>query len=159
VSAPRSAAIDPEEALTDLLGLDPALQRERYYGERAIFYNPGRAAPLGAIFAAITDHDGPNDRSSRLSRADVDGFAFGISPGTFARRFGEVPPRPSKGETVALPGYDLDRVGELTPHPVYAWNSWVQILAPTRAELESLQPLLAESLDLARIKWRRRRAG
>jgi hypothetical protein len=159
VPPPRSGAIDPEEILSDLLGLDTALQRERYYGERAIFYNPGRAARLGGIVAGIQDHNDPNDRSSRLWRADGYRFAFGISPGTFARRFGEVPPRPPKGETVALPGHDLDRVGELTPHPVYAWNSWVQILAPTRAELESLQPLLAESLDLARIKWRRRGAG
>jgi hypothetical protein len=42
------------------------------------------------------------------------------------------------------------------PHPVYAWMSWVQILAPTATEFESLRPALAESLDLVRAKWARR---
>jgi hypothetical protein len=48
-------AIEPEQILRDLLALDPTLRRERYYGERAIFYNPGGVAPLGVIFAAIKD--------------------------------------------------------------------------------------------------------
>jgi hypothetical protein len=44
-------------------------------------------------------------------------------------------------------------------HPVYAWMSWVQILAPTPARFESLEPLLAESLEAARAKWDRRRSA
>ena len=34
-------AVEPEEILSDLLGLDPGLVRHAYYGERSIFYNPG----------------------------------------------------------------------------------------------------------------------
>jgi hypothetical protein len=149
-------AIEPEELLRDLLGLDPSLRLERYWGEQSIFYNPGRAAPLGVIFASIKDHDGANDRSARLARAGVYRFAFCLAPGTYARLFGETPVRPPKGGVVELPGYDPTRRGELMPHPVYAWMRWVQILAPTAPQLESLQPLLAESLELVRARWRRR---
>ena len=151
-----SRPLAPEWILADLLALDPGLRREPYYCEEAIFYNPGRAAPLGVILAAVKDHDGPNDRGAKLSRAGVYRLAFGLSPDTFARRFGAIPPRPPKGGVVALPGYDPTPLDELMPHPVYGWMSWVQILAPTPAHY-ALRPLLGESLELARAKWRSRR--
>jgi Family of unknown function (DUF6194) len=150
-------AIEPEEILRDLLALDSGVRLERYYGERGIFYNSDDSAPLGTIFAAIKDHDGPKDRSAKLWRPGVYRLAFGMPRGTFVRLFGEIPARPEKGEVVALPGFDLARLDELTPHPVYAWMSWVQVLAPTAARFESLRPLLAESIDSARAKWERRR--
>jgi hypothetical protein len=34
--------------------------------------------------------------------------------------------------------------------------SWVQILSPTAPRFASLEPLLAESLELARERWSRR---
>jgi hypothetical protein len=145
-----SRPLDPESILADLLALDPGLRRERYYGEHAIFYNPGGAAPLGVILAAVKHQDGPNDRRAQLSRPGVYRFAFGLPPDSFARRFGAIPPRPPKGAVVALPGHDLTRLDELMPHPVYGWMSWVQILAPTPAGYDALRPLLAESLALAR---------
>ncbi|HEV2812089.1 MAG TPA: DUF6194 family protein [Solirubrobacteraceae bacterium] len=148
-----AAALEPEAILRDLLALDPALRRERYYGEDAVFYNPGGVAPLGVILAAIKDHDGPNDSSARLSRDGVYRFAFGMAPESFVRRFGAPPARPAKGAVVSLAGYDPTRLDELMPHPVYAWMSWVQILAPTAAAFESLRPLLGESLDLVRAMW------
>jgi hypothetical protein len=61
----------PPEIGTELRALDPDLQLEPYYSEQAIFYNPGSALPLGVIFAAIKDHDGPNDQASRLSRPGI----------------------------------------------------------------------------------------
>jgi hypothetical protein len=151
--------IDPEAILSDLVALDPALRRERYYGERAIFYNPGGVAPLGVILASVKDADGPNDRAARLSRPGVYRFAFGLTRPTFERLFGVAPARPAKGAAVALPGYDLTRLDELMPHPVYAWMSWVQILSPTVARYEALRPLLVESLEAARRRWARRRAA
>jgi hypothetical protein len=33
---------------------------------------------------------------------------------------------------------------------------WVQILAPTEPQYQSLRPLLAESLSFARENWKRR---
>jgi hypothetical protein len=155
-AARKPRPLDRERILSDLLDLDPELRLERYYGERAIFYNPGRTAALGVIFASIKDHDGPNDRRANLSRPGVYRFAFGLRRETFARLFGEIPARPAKGQAVALPGYDLTRVDELMPHPVYAWMSWVQILAPTPARFSSLRPLLDESLELTKAKWSRR---
>jgi Family of unknown function (DUF6194) len=88
--------IDPEQILRELLALDPALRRERYHGERAIFYNPGGAAPLGVIFATIKDRDGPNHREAQLSRAGVYRFGFGLTRDSFARLFGEAPARPRR---------------------------------------------------------------
>jgi hypothetical protein len=149
-------ALEAEEILSELLGLDPGLTRERYWGEDAVFYNPGRAAPLGVILAAIKDHDGPNDRSAQLDRPGVYRFAFGMAPDSYERRFGAHPGRPPKGGVIDLPHYDPARVGRLMPHPVYGWMSWVQILAPTARTFAPLRPLLLESLEIARAKWSRR---
>jgi Family of unknown function (DUF6194) len=148
--------VEPGEILSDLLGSDPALSLERYWGERSIFYNPGRRAPLGVIWVSVKDHDGENDSSAELSRDGVYRFAFQLPRGEYERRFGGLPRRPPKGGVVDLPGYDPTRLDELMPHPVYAWMAWVQILAPTQARFESLRPLLADSLDGVRAKWRRR---
>ena len=148
----------PEAILDDLLGRDPGLRLTPYYGERAVFYNPGGKAPLGVILAAIKDRDGPNDASARLSRPGVFRFAFGLPRATFEARFGASPPRPPKGGVVELAGYDPTRLGELMPHPVYGWMGWVQILSPTAERFEALAPLLAESLDLVKVKWRRHHA-
>jgi Family of unknown function (DUF6194) len=152
-----AASIRPEDLLSELVALDPAMTLQRYYGERAVFYNPGRAAPLGIIVASVKDHDGPNDRRAHLSRPDVYRLAFGLSRATFAGLFGDVPARPPKGGVVALADHDLTALDELMPHPVYAWMGWVQILNPTAESLDSLRGLLTSSLELARDKWRRRR--
>ncbi len=108
------------------------------------------------IWVSIKDHDGENDSSAELSREGVYRFAFQLPREAYVLRFGGVPRRPPKGGVVAVPGYDPTRLDELMPHPVYAWMAWVQVLAPTRAHFESLQPLLAESLDGVRAKWQRR---
>jgi hypothetical protein len=148
--------LEPEAILRDLLGLDRDLRIEPYWGERSLFYNPGGQAPLGVIWASLKDHDGENDRSARLSREGVYRFAFGMARDTYESRFGARPARPPKGGVIELPGYDPTRLGELMPHPVYGWMSWVQILAPTADQFEPLRAPLAESLELVRAKWRRR---
>lgn len=155
----RFSALEPEEILRDLLGLDPELVRRAYYGERSIFYNPGGMAPLGTIVASIKDRDGPNDKAADLSRDGVFRFAFQLGQDEFVRRFGSVPQRPGKGQAVGLRGLDVTRLGELAPHPVYAWMRWVQILSPTRKQYEALKPLLSDSLEVVRAKWRKRMAG
>jgi Family of unknown function (DUF6194) len=159
MASPALPALEPEELLSELLGLDPGLRREAYYGERSIFYNPGRVAPLGTIFASVKDRDGPKDKTAKLSRQGVYRLAFCLTPDRFAERFGQPPRRPPKGGVVDLTGYDLTRLGELTPHPVYAWMRWVQVLSPSRPHYESLKPLLAESLEAVKAKWTQRTAG
>jgi hypothetical protein len=153
------AAADPEEILRDLLGLDAGLVRQAYYGERSIFYNPGGAAPLGTIVASIKDRDGPNDKAAKLSRDGVFRFAFQLSPHEYVRRFGTVPARPEKGHAVDVGRFDVTRLGELAPHPVYAWMRWVQILSPTREQYESLRPLILDSVGAVKAKWRRSKAS
>lgn len=150
-------ALEPEEVLSTLLGLDPAARLERYYGERSVFYNPLGAAPLGVIFGSVKEQDGPNDRRSELSRDGIYRLALGITPASFRDLFGDIPPRPAKGGVVALDGFEVARVNELTPHPVYAWMSWVQILSPTDERFASLRPLLDEALELAKERWARRK--
>src|SRR5215218_2030896 len=151
-----ASSLEPEEILRELLELDAGLRVEPYYSERAIFYNPGVVAPPGTIFSSVKDHDGPNDSASRLSRPGVYRFAFGMTAESFERHFGTPPRRPGKGERLALPEHDVSRLDSLTPHPVYAWMRWVQILAPNAASFAGLRPLLAESLDAVRAKWNRR---
>ena len=155
----RRARLEPDEILSELLGLDPGLGLEPYWGERSIFYNPGRVAPLGVIFASIKDHDGENDSSSKLSRPGVYRFAFQLSDEEYEARFGAIPARPPKGGVVALRDYDPTRLRELMPHPVYAWMRWVQILSPTREQYEALKPLLLDSLEGVKAKWRKRKAS
>jgi hypothetical protein len=152
-------AIEPEVILRDLLQLDLGLRRERYWGEQSLFYNPGRVAPLGVIFASIKDHDGDNDRSANLARDGVYRFAFCLAPTTYARLFDNPPTRPPKGSVVALPDYDPTRVNELMPHPIYAWMRWVQILSPTAERFEVFRPMLDESFALVKARWQRRGLG
>ena len=159
MSAPSARPAEPEEILNDLLGLDPGLKRESYYGERSIFFNPGVVAPLGTIFASIKDRDGPNDRASNLSRPGVFRFAFCLSRQAFEQRFGETPRRPPKGGVVDLARHDVTRLRALTPHPVYAWMRWVQILSPTRDDMAALQPFLEDSLEAVKAKWREKGRG
>ena len=152
----RPLAAEPEEILRDLLGVDPGLVGQAYYGERSIFYNPGGAAALGTIVASIKDRDGPNDKSADLSRPGVFRFAFQLRQDDYVERFGAVPRRPAKGEAVDVGGFDVTRLGELAPHPVYAWMRWAQILSPTREQYEALKPMLLDSLEVVRAKWRKR---
>ena len=70
----------------------------------------------------------------------------------YAERFGSPPARPARGEVIAL-GFDLSALNRLSPHPVYAWMRWVQILAPTPEQFAELRPGLEASLSLAREKW------
>jgi hypothetical protein len=144
------------EALERLLAFDDELRLEAYYGERSVFYNPRGIAPLGVIFASVKERDGPNDAAARLSRPGVWRLAFAMPADAFAARSDGVPARPLKGRAVALPGWDLTRLDELAPHPVYAWMGWVQILSPSRDSFEQLTPLLAQSLALARARWQDR---
>lgn len=146
----------PDEVLDRLLALDGELRLEAYYGERSVFYNPGNTAPLGVIFASVKERDGPNDAAARLDRPGVWRLAFAMPAEAFASRFGDLPARPPKGHAVALPGCDVTGLDQLTPHPVYAWMGWVQILSPSRASFDRLAPLLEASLDLARARWHHR---
>lgn len=147
--------LTPDDIIDRLAALDDNLHVEGYYSERSLFYNPGHVAPLGVIFASLKDHDGPNDKSSKLSRPGVFRFAFQMPPEHYHDYFGPPPPRPPKSGVVA---YDFDpaETSRVLPHPVYAWMRWVQVLCPTESTFHELQPALEESLETVRAKWTRR---
>jgi hypothetical protein len=134
----------PDEVIDALVAAYPGLVPKETCGETSLFYNPGRALASGAYFATIKEHDGENDRASALDRDGVFRLSFGLAPATYERLFGPRPPRPAKGQAVAT-GHDFTALDELTPHPVYAWMGWVQILCPTEQSWASLRPLLDEA--------------
>ena len=131
---------------------------QAYYSERSVFYNPGRSAPLGVIFASIKEHDGPNDARSNLNRLGVYRLAFQLSQEEYEARFGRVPPRPAKGEFVRV-DHEVSTLDVLAPHPIYAWMRWVQVLSPSRRTFDSLLPVLEESLVSVKARWEARAAS
>lgn len=62
---------------------------------------------------------------------------IGLSRETFRTLFG------SAGEQPAT--YDYAVLDRLMPHPVYAPQSWVCVLNPSRETFEAVKPLLAEA--------------
>jgi len=126
------------------------------WGEAALFYNLGRALPNGVNFCTFKARDGENDRSSALTREGVFRVSIGISPGTYVQRSGPRPARPAKGGAVNT-GHDFAALDALTPHPVYAWMGWVQILSPTASAYAETRPLIEEAHRLAVAKFAARR--
>jgi len=50
-------------------------------------------------------------------------------------------------------GHDFAALDVLTPHPVYAWMGWVQILSPTASRYAQVRPLIEEAHRLAVAKF------
>ena len=117
---------------------------KRSFGETAFFYNPGGVLPNGVYFCTIKENDGANDSASALWRKGVYRLAIGLLPTRYAELFGTKPARPAKGQIVAT-GDDFTALDTLTPHPVYAWMSWAQILNPSLSRFEEIMPLIAEA--------------
>ncbi len=144
-----------EDLCADLDGVVP----KSSWGETALFY-PGRALPNGVYFCTIKERDGDNDRASTLTREGVFRVSIGVSPETYVARFGPRPARPAKG-CVVTTGHDFAALDVLTPHPIYAWMGWVQILSPTASRYAEIRPLIEEAHRLAVAKFggRRRRSA
>jgi hypothetical protein len=127
------------------------------WGETSLFYNPNNALKSGVYFATIKEHDGENDKASSLDREGVFRLSFGLPPASYEERFGPRPERPAKGAVVAIE-HDFTSLNELTPHPVYAWMGWVQVLSPTESTMAELRPLLDEAYVKARTTFEKRTA-
>ena len=152
-------AMTASEVVDAVLDAFPGLVVRPSWGETALFHNPDGRLPNGVYFLTVKEHDGENDRASHLDRDGVFRVAFGLPQARYEERFGPRPPRPAKGGVVAT-GHDVTRVGELTPHPVYAWMGWVQVLSPSRGDLDGLWSLITAShAEVVRRYERRIRAG
>jgi Family of unknown function (DUF6194) len=145
----------PDHVVQAICSSFPDLIVRSSWGETALFYNPKRALPNGVYFCTIKQHDGENDKASKLDREGVFRLAIGLSPPSYLKLFGRPPGRPNKGGVVAT-GHDFTLSNELMPHPIYAWMSWAQILNPTLEAMQALHPLIAESHSMAATKFVKR---
>lgn len=145
----------PDEILTWCLeNLDDSVF-VKSWGEKGVFYNPGRQLKRGIYVLTIKEKDGKNDKGSNLDREGVFRVNFGLKKSTFQRLFGPLPARPPAGGVVEMP-YDFSAADHLLPHPVYGWMGWVCILNPSEAFFPELKPLILESYSLAVEKFKRR---
>lgn len=122
------------------------------YREYSYFYNPNNILPRGVYFTTIKESDGQNDKASNLDRDDVYRLSFGLSKKTYEKLFGIKPKRPLKGEIVDTE-HDFTVLNILTPHPVYAWMGWVQILNPKLEQLSMIQDLLDERYETVKKEF------
>lgn len=122
------------------------------WGERGIFYNPGRVRKRGVYVLTVKEKDGGNDRASRLDRPGVWRVNLGLRKETYRALFGPQPKRPPKGGVVET-GHDFTAPDRLMPHPVYGWMSWACVLNPSAETFEQLKPLLQESYEYAKEKF------
>jgi hypothetical protein len=128
------------------------LVEDKNWGERGIFYNPDDLLPKGVYVLTFKEKDGPNDKASQVNREGVFRLNLGICKDSFIQLFGSIPKRPAAGEIVDT-GHDFGKLDSITPHPVYGWMSWIAVLNPSAATFETLKPLIAEGVELARQKY------
>lgn len=126
------------------------------WGERGIFYNPGRVLKRGVYVLTVKEKDGNNDRSSQLNRNGTFRVNLGLRKQTFQNLFGELPKRPAKGSVVEM-SYDFTNTDTIMPHPVYAWMGWICVLNPTIETFESLKTYIQESYEFAKEKFSKRK--
>lgn len=136
---------------TEFSGVIPKIS----WGETSLFYNPEQVLPSGVYFCTIKEKDGENDSASYLNREQVFRLAIGLPTKTYISMFGPKPPRPAKGGIVST-GHNFTVLNELTPHPVYAWMGWVQVLSPTEETFEQVLPLLQAAYARASEKFNKK---
>ncbi|NTU52547.1 MAG: hypothetical protein HGA97_02375 [Chlorobiaceae bacterium] len=144
-----------DEMIHGIVSALPGVIPKASWGEIALFYNPGGALPNGVYFCTIKEHDGEHDKASNLNREGVFRLSVGVGSETYSELFGQRPIRPPKGGVVAT-GHDFAVLNRLTPHPVYAWMGWVQILSPSKASFETIYPLVEEAHRRAVTRFRKR---
>jgi len=145
-------ALHPNDIVTQLTTRFDGLAPRASWGETSLFYNPKRALANGAYFCTVKEHDGANDKASRLDRAGVFRLALGLTVQGYEQLFGPRPSRPPKGSAVVT-GHDFTRLDVVMPHPVYAWMGWVQVLNPSEESFALMQPMFTESYDRAVRKF------
>lgn len=145
----------PEEILNDCLQHLEGCVLTESWGEKGIFYNPGRKLKRGVYVLTIKEKDGANDKGSNLNRPDIYRVNLGVRKNTFVSLFGAVPKRPAAGKIVDM-NYDFAAVDEILPHPVYAWMSWICVLNPSEHTFEQIKPYIQEAYEYAGEKFAKR---
>ena len=148
--------MDAETLLDRVRAQYDGLVTHETWGERALFYNPDRDLPRGTYLLTLKERDSDNDRASNLDRPGVYRVNVGLPGRAYRERFGDPPPRPSKGGVVDT-GHDFAALDQLLPHPVYAWAGWVCVLSPSDETVESLWPLVDAAYERAVAAYETRR--
>ena len=104
----------------------------------------------------VKEKDGEHDKASKLNRTDIFRVNLGVRKSTFIKQFGSIPKREAAGG-VALMNYDFSSLDQIIPHPVYAWMSWICVLNPSTDKFDELKPLIQESYEYAKEKYKKRR--
>lgn len=127
-------------------------------GSRYFFFNPPGGLPPDHRFpfATLVTTD-EHDSASELNRPGVFRLNVGVEKETYQSMFGPPPPFPTDGGVVDT-GHDFTALDRIMPHPVYAAMSWVCVLNPSDATLDTLRLLLAEAYGLA-ISRHAKRSG
>lgn len=139
----------PDTLIQHLLDRFEGTRLIEAWGERSIFYNPGCKLTRGVYFATVKEKDGANDKASYLDRAGMFRLNVGTTRPLFFERFGPPPPRPGKGGVVEG-AWDFTAPDILTPHPVYAWMSWVAVLNPSANTLADMDDLIEAAYGKAK---------
>lgn len=126
------------------------------FGEKGIFYNPNNLLKRGVYILTIKEKDGDNDKSSNLDRDGIYRVNIGVRKSTFIKLFREIPKRPSAGEFVDM-DFDFSSLNQILPHPVYAWMSWICVLNPSLQTFETLKPLIKESYEYSKEKFKNKK--
>lgn len=127
-----------------ILGAFPGVETASTGGYTFFFFGSDRMLP----FATLATADDEYDRASNLDRRGVYRLNIGVSRDTYRSLLG--PERPRLGESgVVDTGHDFTALDRILPHPVYAPQSWVSVLNPSRETFGTVQSLLSEGYDLA----------
>jgi hypothetical protein len=122
----------------------PHVESTTAFGYTFFFYRSERMLP----FATLIDADAEHDSISNLDRPGVYRVNIGIGRETFRELFGPDP--------VDIESYDFTRLDIVMPHPEYAAQHFVCVLAPTSASIDQVKRLLTEAHAIAARRFNRR---
>ena len=114
------------------------------FGYTFFFYQSNRMLPFATLISADTDYD----RVSNLDRPGVFRLNIGAGRQTFQSLFGKT--------KVDVKSYNFTALDVIMPHPDYAAQSFICVLAPSEATFERIRPLLAEAYDIAVRRYTRK---
>lgn len=147
--------LTPSQIIDALLQQFDGVTVVEAWGEKSLFYNPGRLLPRGVYFSTLKQKNGDNDRASHLDREGAFRLNIGTTKPFFQERFGSPPPRPGKGGVVDGP-WDFTALNTLTPHPIYGWMSWVAVSNPSIETFQEIQPLIEAAYQKAERTFSKR---
>lgn len=146
------AVVDEAAVLRSITETFPGTNPLRAAGDTYFLYDPDRDLPPERQhpYATLVTGD-RHDRVSRLDRVGVYRLNIGLTRPTYRELFG-APPRDLGRDASGVldTGLDYAVLDTVLPHPVYATQNWVCVLAPSPATFETVVlPLLAEAYAFA----------